>query len=74
MRAAFESCHKGWGISVITESRLPGKEISPREYGRGGVGMGTSGPSLSGHSLLVPPELGGGDSHDGVNGTEPQWL
>ncbi|KAH9959909.1 hypothetical protein BGW80DRAFT_1366060 [Lactifluus volemus] len=62
MRAAFESCHKGWGISEIMALRLSGKEISPRGF------------SLSGHSLLVPPELGGGDSHDSVNGTEPQWL
>jgi hypothetical protein len=41
MRAAFESCHKGWGISEITALRLSGKEISPRGCGRGGDGDGT---------------------------------
>ena len=31
----------------------------------------SSSPRLSAHSLLVPPELRGGDAHDRVDDTEP---
>lgn len=56
MRAALESCHKGWGVSTIVGVAGAGQEISTRPFQlvTGRVWKGTAfGGNLCFHKLFV---------------------
>ena len=60
MRAALESCHKGWGVSTIMGVAAAGQEISTRPF-QLVTGRVWKGSAFGGESPLSIPEMVGND-------------
>lgn len=61
MRAALESCHKGWGVSTIMGVAAAGQEISTRPF-QLVTGRVWKGSAFGGESPFSIPEMVGNDT------------